>query len=145
MRALIAVDLKNNPGHVLAGALPWLIRTGAVADLLYSDEQRPPRDAVQDLDLADQFHKEWKQMCAEDERDLGVLMSTLPPANRGKVRLGNGSAANSVVTAAPDYDVVIVATTGRTGIAHFWLGSVAEQIVRASPRPVLVLRLAKAA
>lgn len=38
-------------------------------------------------------------------------------------------------------DLVIVATSGRTGISHVMLGSVAEAIVRASPCSVLVVRL----
>lgn len=37
-------------------------------------------------------------------------------------------------------DSVIMATHGRTGLGHFLLGSVAEKVVRESPRPVLTIR-----
>ena len=38
-------------------------------------------------------------------------------------------------------DLVVVATSGRTGISRVMLGSVAEAIVRASPCSVLVVRI----
>lgn len=37
-------------------------------------------------------------------------------------------------------DVIVVATHGRTGLAHVLLGSVAEHIIRHAPCPVLVIR-----
>jgi nucleotide-binding universal stress UspA family protein len=37
-------------------------------------------------------------------------------------------------------DSVIVATHGRTGLGHFFLGSVAERVVRESTCPVMTLR-----
>jgi len=37
-------------------------------------------------------------------------------------------------------DSIVMATHGRTGVGHFFLGSVAERVVRESPRPVLTVR-----
>lgn len=37
-------------------------------------------------------------------------------------------------------DLLVIATHGRTGLAHFLLGSVAERVVRSSPCPVLTVR-----
>jgi len=37
-------------------------------------------------------------------------------------------------------DSVVIATHGKTGLGHFFLGSVAERVVRESPRPVLTIR-----
>ncbi len=37
-------------------------------------------------------------------------------------------------------DLIIVGTHGRTGIAHFFMGSVAQHIVRSAPCPVLTVR-----
>ncbi len=36
--------------------------------------------------------------------------------------------------------LVVISSHGRTGIAHFFMGSVAERVTRLSPCPVLVLR-----
>lgn len=37
-------------------------------------------------------------------------------------------------------DLIIIGTHGRSGLAHFLLGSVAERVVRSSPCPVLTIR-----
>jgi universal stress protein A len=37
-------------------------------------------------------------------------------------------------------DVVVIATHGRTGLAHVMLGSVAEKVIRHAPCPVFVIR-----
>jgi len=37
-------------------------------------------------------------------------------------------------------DLIVMATHGRTGLTHLLMGSVAEQVVRAAPCPVLTLR-----
>lgn len=37
-------------------------------------------------------------------------------------------------------DLIVLGTHGRTGLAHFLLGSVAERVVRSSPCPVLSIR-----
>ena len=38
------------------------------------------------------------------------------------------------------YDLLVLGTHGRTGMAHDYLGSVAEKVVRRSPCPVLTFR-----
>jgi universal stress protein A len=68
----------------------------------------------------------------EDRRDLHatatVLTSTTP--------------ATSIVQFAKDHDVnlVIVGTHGRGPVSHFFVGSVAERVVRMAPCPVLTVR-----
>jgi nucleotide-binding universal stress UspA family protein len=42
-----------------------------------------------------------------------------------------------------DIDVVTIATHGRTGLDHFLIGSVTEEVVRKSPAPVLTVKLAE--
>lgn len=37
-------------------------------------------------------------------------------------------------------DCIIIATHGRTGLAHFFNGSVAEKVIRTSPCPVMTVR-----
>jgi nucleotide-binding universal stress UspA family protein len=41
---------------------------------------------------------------------------------------------------ANNIDLIVVGTHGRTGVAHFLLGSVAEKVVRSAPCPVLTVR-----
>lgn len=53
-----------------------------------------------------------------------------------------GPPAAEIVAAATDLhaDLVCVGTHGRTGLAHMFLGSTAEKVVRESPCPVLTVR-----
>ena len=39
-----------------------------------------------------------------------------------------------------DANLIVISTHGRTGLAEFLIGSVAERVVRGSPCPVLVIR-----
>ncbi|MEC7521945.1 MAG: universal stress protein [Myxococcota bacterium] len=39
-----------------------------------------------------------------------------------------------------DVDLIVISTHGRTGLAHLLIGSVAENVVRHSPCPVLTVR-----
>jgi len=81
------------------------------------------------------------------ERDLArVLEETLVRHRAPTLRLSSairrGRAAEAVVALANERgaDLLVVGTTGKTGVDHLLLGSVAERIVRTSPVPVLVAR-----
>ena len=50
-----------------------------------------------------------------------------------------GRAADEVLEACDDVDLVLIATHGRTGVARWWLGSVADVIIREAGCPVLVI------
>jgi universal stress protein A len=62
--------------------------------------------------------------------------------SHARVLLLHGSPAAEIVRASNDEkaDLIIVGTHGRGAIAHILLGSVAENIVRLSPCPVLTVR-----
>ena len=44
------------------------------------------------------------------------------------------------VAAAEKVDLIVMATHGRTGLSHLFIGSVAERVVRMAPCPVLTIR-----
>ncbi|MFO0934973.1 MAG: universal stress protein [Gemmataceae bacterium] len=54
-----------------------------------------------------------------------------------------GSPADEIIGAAKDSsaNLIVIGTHGRGAIAHFLLGSVAEQVVRHAPCPVLTVRI----
>jgi nucleotide-binding universal stress UspA family protein len=68
----------------------------------------------------------------------------LPPGAAIAHRLVSGEPASSIIKepASGAYDLVVVSTHGRTGLAHLLLGSVTEKLVRMSPIPVLTVPLA---
>jgi nucleotide-binding universal stress UspA family protein len=53
-----------------------------------------------------------------------------------------GSAARAIIehAATGDFDLIVLGTHGRTGLAHVLLGSVAERVVRLAPCPVLTVK-----
>jgi nucleotide-binding universal stress UspA family protein len=53
-----------------------------------------------------------------------------------------GPVANAILASIEDHDIdlVVIGTHGRSGIDRFIVGSVAEQIVRESPVPVMTVR-----
>lgn len=57
----------------------------------------------------------------------------------------NGPVAEAIIAAAVGHqaDVIVIASHGRTGVARWVLGSVAQTVARRSPVPVLVLRDAR--
>ncbi len=52
---------------------------------------------------------------------------------------------DAILHAAADADLIVVGTHGRRGPGRWWLGSVAERVVRAATVPVLVTRTGTAA
>lgn len=71
-----------------------------------------------------------------------LVAKTLKGADAPPVscRVVLGNASDSISEAARGCDSIVMTTTGRTGLAHFVIGSVAERVVRHSPVPVLTLR-----
>ena len=58
------------------------------------------------------------------------------------VAVEEGPPADVMLRMAGSFDLIVVGTHRRHGARRWWLGSVAESIVRRSPRPVLVVPVA---
>src|SRR5262249_33911639 len=63
---------------------------------------------------------------------------------QGESVLVQGTPTQTILDTAGEQgvDLIIMGTHGRTGLAHVFLGSVAEHVVRQGPCPVLVVRRA---
>jgi nucleotide-binding universal stress UspA family protein len=66
----------------------------------------------------------------------------LPQDVRCRVFVETGDPANKVlaIQAASDVDLIVMGTHGRKAVSHFFMGSVAERVVRAATCPVLTIR-----
>ncbi|HWO00829.1 MAG TPA: universal stress protein [Blastocatellia bacterium] len=84
-----------------------------------------------------------RELRADSERKLRELIEQRVPKNL-KVRtvIGYGDAGNEIVRIAEDEraDLIVMATTGLTGLRHILFGSVAEKVVRLAACPVLTVR-----
>lgn len=78
----------------------------------------------------------------EDAERADALAASLEAALGHQTALLSGPTARTIVEYAADraFDLIVMGTHGRTGVAHLLLGSVAEQVVRTAPCPVLTVR-----
>ncbi|MGA3265388.1 MAG: universal stress protein [Verrucomicrobiota bacterium] len=67
--------------------------------------------------------------------------SAQPLAWRSMVREGIPYHMIIQTAKAEKSDLIIIATHGRTGLAHIFMGSTTEKVIRRAPCPVLVVRL----
>lgn len=81
-------------------------------------------------DLLRKIHKEVTQENIDFETRLVVL------------KLLEGRLAEKIVAEAQDWhaDLLVIGTHGRHGVNHFFLGSVAERVLRVATMPVLLIR-----
>ena len=70
---------------------------------------------------------------AETARALAVEVRT-------HTRVGDAASEITACATAEGIDQIVMATTGRTGVAHALMGSVAERVVRHAACPVLTVR-----
>ncbi len=95
-----------------------------------------PPALMDDLDV--------KMLVSAARERLETLAQTLVRKRRGgpriEVRVESGNPADEIVAAGRRADIIVVSTAGRTGLAHFLIGSVAERVVRHATVPVLTLR-----
>ena len=75
----------------------------------------------------------------EAERYLERFVRASAP-DRRRSSLVDGPAVEAVLAAAARHDLVVLGTHGRRGPSRWWIGSVAERVVRDSPVPALVVR-----
>lgn len=143
-RVLVPVDFSEPSEAALRYALALAARFEAEVALVHVFQ--PPLHALPDplfvprpqafVDLSNLTQKQLDDL-AHRYSGLGVRLHPI---------LAEGVPYVEIVRIARDgkYDLVVMATQGRTGIAHLLLGSVAERVVRTSPIPVLTVRAAVA-
>ena len=71
-----------------------------------------------------------------------IARKRIPGKVRHEVVVKIGQPAEAIIKAADELnpDLIVMATHGRRGVVRFFLGSVAERVVRESTRPVLIVR-----
>ena len=75
---------------------------------------------------------------AMEERELGRLVHLAQDGETCTVRVGTAAEAILHEADAWGADLIVMGTHGRTGLAHFLNGSVAETVVRLAKRPGLI-------
>ncbi|MBI3129059.1 MAG: universal stress protein [Candidatus Tectomicrobia bacterium] len=89
---------------------------------------------------------DWQKVKGEIQADAEKLLSQMAsgggPAGKAEKRLEWGEPAAKIAQIAQEgsFDLIVMATHGRTGLSRLFLGSVAERVIRHAPCPVLSFR-----
>jgi len=138
-RILVPVDFGEASARAAAvgGALAERFR--AVMTALHADIIEAP--AYFTHEQANAIERERHGARSAAERELMRFVGRATP-QRARVRFVEESPATAIVEASHAADLIVMGTHGRRGPSRWWLGSVAERVVREADRPVLVVRAA---
>ena len=138
-RPLVAVDCSETSRRAVE--LAWRL---AEADLDVVHAHEPiPESALRHASIlgeaAQQYHREAKRQA---EAAVETFLAACDAASRASLVVREGDAREIIlgVAAQRDSDLLALGTHGRSGLAHVLLGSVAEAVIRAARRDVLVAR-----
>jgi nucleotide-binding universal stress UspA family protein len=88
---------------------------------------------------ADQAQAEKLRQAAEEAAQKAVDAAGAPGPTSVTVRAVSGIAAQELITASADADLVVVGARGGGGFARLMLGSTSNQVVSHSAAPVVVI------
>lgn len=140
-RILLPTDFSTYSATATRYACELATRFDAELHLLHSLEVHLSTTPgfVMGLDLPTYVHESRKAA----EQSLTSVLDPQWLAGRKVVQaIVDGSPKVEIVRYARthDIDVIVLATHGRSGLAHVLIGSVAESVVRTAPCPVLTVR-----
>ena len=144
-RILVPTDFSDNSERAVryAAELAEKFQSEVVLLHVVQDLALILPDAVMPIPVAT---PDLNDMIASAKTGLANLVASLNLAHLNpKAEVRVGSPASEIVSVASDLkaDLLCISTHGRTGLAHFLLGSVAEKIVRHALCPVLTVRPTK--
>jgi nucleotide-binding universal stress UspA family protein len=142
-RILVPVDFSEDSLKALAYARDLVKPFGAEVVVVHVVEPiyyAAPADMYMTspnlATLLDEQQKLARQQLARIARDLEKT------GLRVRAVLKTGSPAQVIIDTAKSaaVDLIVMATHGRTGLSHLFMGSVAEKVVRTAACPVLTVR-----
>ena len=144
-KILVPTDFSESAARGVTYAAALARRLGASLHLVHVIEAEAlahgPSDSYADDAKAPEtrVYQDARRRLGEEADRLHTASAT-PLSISTEVR--DGLPAKAIGNAIIDYgaDIVVMATHGRTGLSHLLMGSVAEQVIRQSPAPVLVVR-----
>jgi len=139
-RILFPTDFSENSEYAFLYALAFARDFGSKLYLLhvvYFPPQMPEFDIGRVLD----------GLVKSAEKNLKKLIQKTPETQvifHPEVRVGVEYPEIIELAEREKIDLIVMGTRGRTGLAHAFLGSVAERVVRHAPCPVLTVKPPKA-
>ena len=135
-RVLVAVDFDEASAAALKRAASLAAACGADVTVFHAAIDEAP--AYFTTSQIGQLAAEREQRHAAVTDELRAFAER-HAVGAVSVMVGEGPPQDALRRIAPAFDLIAVGTHRRHGAQRWWLGSVAEAIVRHSPRPVLVV------
>jgi len=136
---LVPTDFSDASRKALDYAASLAKRVGGKITLVHVIEPLPDHsNSVDPIIMGSDFwqtqaKKAFRKLCEEGHVTESLLRT--PVIREGPPHFEITEAAREL-----EADLIIIATNGRTGLAHVLLGSTTERVVRHAPCPVLVVR-----
>lgn len=134
---LAAVDFGEASARAIT--LAGVVAAGGAATLRVLHAERfdvPPYFTPAQIDRLEDERKEATAEVTTELTRFAKASTTWPTT----VVVADGRPLDMILEHAADADLLVLGTHGRRGPARWWLGSVAERVVRAAEIPVLVTR-----
>ncbi len=136
-RILVAVDFGDASSHAVRVAGALAARFDARLSGLHAESlEVPPYFTHGQIEALEHQQIEARARAA---RYLEKHASHLTPIPVEPL-ITDGPAGEAVLDAAERHDLLVIGTHGRRGPSRWWLGSVAERVVRSTTVPVVVVR-----
>ncbi len=133
---LVPVDFGPASERALRAAATLAARHGSAITALHAETlEVPPYFTHDQLEDVERHRARARR---EAQGYLESFVRTSVPA--AVALLVDGPAVEAILAVATSNDLLIMGTHGRRGPSRWWLGSVAERVVRESPVPALVVR-----
>lgn len=139
-RILVPIDFSDCSKKALQYALPLAKQHRAAITLLYVVPTASY--AAGEYGGIDYLSLEAESRAGADKALATLAVDEVRGEVSADTVVGTGSPAPEIIAVAKRLpaDLIVVSTHGRTGLKHVFLGSVAENVVRHAPCPVLVVR-----
>lgn len=136
---IVGVDFEDASARALAIAGTVASAFDARLIALHAERFEPPRYFTLEQIERLEAERRTAQTAAADHL---ARFSAAASSHRVESRVVDEPPVDALLAAASSADLIVVGTHGRRGPGRWWLGSVAERIVRAATIPVLVTRAA---
>lgn len=134
---LVAVDFGEASAAAVRLAGELARRFDATLTAMHAESlDAPPYFTTEQIEV---LEAERRRARAAAARHLLEFVRAHTPVTAG-VRIEDGPPGEAILRAADGVDLVAMGTHGYRGARRWWLGSVAERVVRTSTAPVLVTR-----
>jgi universal stress protein A len=140
-RILVPTDLSDPSQHAVDYAVTLAHRFDAALYLVHAVHDPLAAPAAWELYIPDSPEKRQRRL--DEARDrLRRIAASHADGLQVTIEVRFGSPTEEIVAAATAYgiDLIVMDTHGRTGLPHLLLGSIAEQVIRTAPCPVLAVR-----